>query len=142
VEWVEELDLTVVNNGDVPTCVRQGVSVVDLTIGLVWIASRVRDWKMEDVETLSDHMYVTFSVGVGSAFLREGIRRVRWNANKFNKGMFREVVRFRLACLAPEDAWSGARARWLMNTIVMVYDCSASRIGGRNFGIATGGTRR
>jgi len=65
-EWMGELDLGIINIGNTPTCVRpQGTSVVDLTIGSSWVVSRVKEWKVEDMETLSDHLYIVFEIRTG-----------------------------------------------------------------------------
>lgn len=63
-KWAAANDLRIVNVGSAPTCVRpRGSSIIDLT----WVSPRaiglVGDWLVrEDVETLSDHAYITFSV--------------------------------------------------------------------------------
>lgn len=61
--WALELNLIILNQGSVPTCVRpQGSSVVDLTISSYWISQQVYEWHVTaDAESLSDHSYAFFS---------------------------------------------------------------------------------
>ncbi|XP_049874443.1 uncharacterized protein LOC126372638 [Pectinophora gossypiella] len=63
-EWALTAGLTVVNRGSVNTCVRQqGGSIVDVTFADAALARCVHSWEVqEDVETLSDHLYIRFSV--------------------------------------------------------------------------------
>lgn len=63
--WAAQLDLCLLNTGDLPTCVRpQGVSHIDTMWATITVAGETRDWRvMEDTETLSDHPYITFDTG-------------------------------------------------------------------------------
>jgi len=116
--------------------------VVNLTIGSSWTASRVRDWKVEDIETLSDHMYITFSMEIGFDTSCDRARRIGWNTSKFDKEI-QEVIDFRLACLdLLAITNTSSRVIWLMATIVMACDCSAQGIGGRGNRRDSGRVRR
>lgn len=70
-DWVSELNLSIINFGNVSTCVRpQGSSVVDLTMASPWVALNVRDWHVKsDMETLSDNTYISFTLNIGFAVL-------------------------------------------------------------------------
>lgn len=109
--WAAANDLRTVNVDSVPTCVRpQGSSIIDLT----WVSppaiGLVGDWSVrEDVETLSDHSYITFFVGSSSIrSLNGGGMRRRWGLSKMDMaafglslilGMLRRLVgRGRLLC--------------------------------------------
>lgn len=63
-EWAVEQGLLLLNRGSVQTCVRQGGgSIVDLSFASPALARTVQDWHvLEEVETLSDHRYIRFSV--------------------------------------------------------------------------------
>ncbi|CAH0724206.1 unnamed protein product, partial [Brenthis ino] len=60
-EWAASLDLRILNQGSISTCVRwQGESIVDLTWASTSASRMVSDWRVaEDVVTLSDHRYIT-----------------------------------------------------------------------------------
>ncbi|CAH2056234.1 unnamed protein product, partial [Iphiclides podalirius] len=62
--WATESGLALLNCGTAQTCVRvQGGSIVDLSFASPAVAQAVRDWRvMGEVETLSDHLYIRFSV--------------------------------------------------------------------------------
>lgn len=64
-EWMAEMNLTLINEGDTPTCVRpQGSSIIDLTLCSADIRHLITDWEvMPNIETLSDHNYIQFKIG-------------------------------------------------------------------------------
>ncbi|CAH2055625.1 unnamed protein product, partial [Iphiclides podalirius] len=65
-DWATESGLALLNCGTAQTCVRvQGGSIVDLSFASPAVAQAVRDRRvMGEVETLSDHLYIRFSVRV------------------------------------------------------------------------------
>nr|XP_032525082.1 uncharacterized protein LOC116776088 [Danaus plexippus plexippus] len=57
--WSVASGLSLLNRGTVHTCVRRnGGSIVDLSFATPSLAACVVDWRVELVETLSDHRYV------------------------------------------------------------------------------------
>ncbi|XP_046976429.1 uncharacterized protein LOC124542530 [Vanessa cardui] len=62
--WALLSSLSLLNRGQVHTCVRQqGGSVVDLSFATPVAARRVLNWRVEEeVETLSDHRYIRFEI--------------------------------------------------------------------------------
>lgn len=81
-EWASVHDLRLMNIGNVPTCVRhQGSSIVDLTWASPSMTSRVSEWVVrEDLESLSDHVYITFKIGGSFAPYKRGkLGSRRWN---------------------------------------------------------------
>lgn len=88
---------------------------------------------MTGMETLSDHMYVGFSLEIGFSLGKRDVKWPRWNLNTFNKDTFEEIIRFRIAGLGDEDRMNAEqRAKWLTLTIVMACDCAAKRVCGRS----------
>ncbi|XP_011870808.1 PREDICTED: uncharacterized protein LOC105563651, partial [Vollenhovia emeryi] len=83
-EWAETHGLVLVNEGRNPTCVRtQGVSIVDLTWATPSAARLVTGWRVEqNVETLSDHRYISVELGVLSSVRRREETRPRWALRK------------------------------------------------------------
>lgn len=63
-DWAIEQGLILLNRGSVQTCVRKnGGSIVDLSFASPALARTVQDWHViEEVETLSDHRYIRFSI--------------------------------------------------------------------------------
>ncbi|KMQ82502.1 reverse transcriptase [Lasius niger] len=93
--WAAERDLRVANIGNSPTCVRaQGSSIVDLT----WISSDilpfVNDWRVEEeVESLSDHLFISFALSTSRSRPSPGRSTSRrWNLKKFNRDRFRAAL--------------------------------------------------
>lgn len=63
-EWISEQDLSVINSGSEPTCIRpQGTSIVDITLTSAAMTHSVVDWCVRtEVEFLSDHRYVAYKI--------------------------------------------------------------------------------
>ena len=64
--WAASCGVSLLNRGTVHTCVRRrGGSVVDVSFATPALAARVVNWRVETVETLSDHRYVRFDISTG-----------------------------------------------------------------------------
>lgn len=63
-ELMAALDMRLINNCDVPTCVRpQGSSVVDLVWTTAGLRDRIRAWRvLDELESLSDHRYLEYEI--------------------------------------------------------------------------------
>ncbi|XP_071640909.1 uncharacterized protein [Temnothorax longispinosus] len=63
-EWSAHMDFRLLNVGNRPTFVgHQGQFIIDLTWASSDLSARVRDWSIrDDIASLSDHLYITFSV--------------------------------------------------------------------------------
>ncbi|XP_076763402.1 uncharacterized protein LOC143430851 [Xylocopa sonorina] len=62
-DWAAGLGLWLLNRGSASTCMRyQGESIVHLSFANVLTARRVSGWMVDDVETLSDHVYIRMDV--------------------------------------------------------------------------------
>ncbi|XP_011881867.1 PREDICTED: uncharacterized protein LOC105569758, partial [Vollenhovia emeryi] len=81
--WAAAHGLVLVNEGRTPTCVQtQGESIVDLTWATPSAARLITGWRVErDIETLSDHRYITVELGVLSPVRRQETRP-RWALRK------------------------------------------------------------
>ncbi|KAM0734120.1 putative 115 kDa protein in type-1 retrotransposable element R1DM [Formica fusca] len=103
-EWSAECDLRLMNVGEAPTCTRaKGTSIVDLTWCTADLAGSVIDWKVEERETLSDHMYITFMVEDGR-YLPAGAQtpaKHPWSFGKMDVDMFLELLEFRCCERSP-----------------------------------------
>lgn len=58
------MDLRVLNSGSEFTCIRlQGMSIIDLTWASPELLVRIKDWRVRtDLQSLSDHLYIGFSL--------------------------------------------------------------------------------
>ncbi|KMQ82644.1 reverse transcriptase [Lasius niger] len=93
--WAAERDLRVANVGNRPTCVRpQETSVVDITWVSPDLLPFIGDWRVEEgIESLSDHLYISFSLGTTQTC--PSARRLpdrKWNRKKFDSDFFRAVL--------------------------------------------------
>jgi Endonuclease/Exonuclease/phosphatase family. len=68
-DWAAGLELRLLNRGSATTCRRwQGESVIDLSWATPLLVDRVAGWRvLEGVETLSDHVYIEFTLSGPSA---------------------------------------------------------------------------
>ncbi|XP_070162482.1 uncharacterized protein [Polyergus mexicanus] len=134
--WAAERDLRIANTGDSPTCVRpQGSSIVDLTWVSPDLFPSIGDWCVRDeLESLSDHLYISFSVGTSrpNTLVNKTILR-KWNIKRFDRDLFMAVLTWR--GLGPGDEGSSSISRmtkWLDHIIVEALDVAAIRIGPRS----------
>ncbi|KAK9721688.1 Endonuclease-reverse transcriptase [Popillia japonica] len=75
-EWINALDMIVLNTGQKPTFVRGNTeSFIDVTIATKVISKRIINWEVLDMETLTEHKYIGFEIqGIKS---RKEVRRSR-----------------------------------------------------------------
>ncbi|KAI4474142.1 hypothetical protein M0804_014995 [Polistes exclamans] len=130
--WANRLNLSLGNQVGHPTCVRlQGSSVVDLTWRFHAASVRFLDWRVDEAESLSDHLYVIFKYrheAIGSRGLRSrDIIFPKWNA--------RAVDEDRLAAALVSGKWirdDSDNVRDLVkrvnNTLLTSCDMSMSRV--------------
>lgn len=96
--WAAERDLRIANVGNDSTCVRpQGNSIVDLTWVSPDLLSLVQEWCVRgDLESLSDHLYISFVVSCERPEPPPNRRTCRrWNAREFDVDLFHAVLNWR-----------------------------------------------
>ncbi|XP_011860276.1 PREDICTED: uncharacterized protein LOC105557606 [Vollenhovia emeryi] len=132
-DWAAELNLCLSNKGKEPTCVRHtGSSIVDLTWSTPDIAGKILNWKvLKEVETLSDHMYITYEVASrDNNPPRETKSRVRWNCDKLDQEFFEKSLEWSCS-IGPtgEDLESDdGPALWLRRVMTEACEAAAPRI--------------
>ncbi|XP_072766437.1 uncharacterized protein [Anoplolepis gracilipes] len=95
-EWAVTLDLRLLNERGISTCIRERrESVVDLTWASPATLNKVLEWRVAtEVETLSDHMYIVYGLVVTPEQvlqrrqLRETTSPRRWSTKKMNEDAF------------------------------------------------------
>ncbi|CAK9820187.1 Putative 115 kDa protein in type-1 retrotransposable element R1DM [Anthophora quadrimaculata] len=101
-ETLNTLNLTCCNKGMKATCKKpMGESVVDITIATDGIVQKIKDWKVLDDETLSDHEYINYRIDDTNEKVtrREATMEVHWNIEKMNKNKLRkEFEKMSLNC--------------------------------------------
>lgn len=108
-EWAAAVGLGICNRGSANTCVRQtGGSIVDLTLATPAVEARVRDWRvMQEVETLSDHLYIRFEISTSSS---HGGRTRQFNGDAFPRWALSRLDREVAEEAAIVQAWFAAPA--------------------------------
>ncbi|XP_018361405.1 PREDICTED: uncharacterized protein LOC108760108 [Trachymyrmex cornetzi] len=113
--WLAAMDLVVINEGTEPTCVHpRGVSRVDLTLASPSAVGRISEWRVaSEVESLSDHLYVTMTLGtsiLGPETGRVALRTFpRWVASKVDYDLREAAAIFSAWSESPGDAVGRAR---------------------------------
>ncbi|XP_049871151.1 uncharacterized protein LOC126370360 [Pectinophora gossypiella] len=111
-EWAALCGLALLNRGSTDTWVRrQSGSIVDLTFASPALASRVSNWRvLDDVETLSDHRYVTFEVSTSSSDTTSRRDREarpsafpRWSLVRLNEELLEEAAIVQAWTMQPVD---------------------------------------
>lgn len=97
-EFLSRNDLIILNEGREPTFRRSNAaSIIDLTLASPNISKYIREWGVLDVETLSDHRYITFSMTLDKgAQKRTTITAVQktntWNTRKLDEERLRRFL--------------------------------------------------
>jgi len=134
-EWAAGLDFRLCNEGARFTCVRpQGSSIVDTT----WILSngvgRLDSWSVVDnMETLSDHKYISSTLVFGSTGVVEieNLERYpRWSWSNFDKALFRAALEFKLSATQREMT-AEEFATWVAEQMEEACDLAAQRFRSR-----------
>ncbi|KMQ88002.1 reverse transcriptase [Lasius niger] len=136
--WAAAHDLRLANVGSVPISVRpQGNSIVDLTWATPSVIVSIVGWTVrEDLETLSDHVYISFSVGVRSLrpFKNNCDVGRRWILSKMEKKAFDLSLEW--ACssetLKDDDLSAGDYSTWMDEVMKKACDASTPRAGRRH----------
>lgn len=133
--WAAERDLRIINSGNAPTCVRpQGTSIIDLTWASPDLLPLIKDWQVkEDLESLSDHLYIYFKLCTGRPGLppHRGISR-RWNLRKFDKDFYKAALIWRGWDPDVENKENLTQMlKWLDEIMEEACDAAAPRIGPR-----------
>lgn len=86
-ELMSTLGLMAVNQGTKPTFVRgQSRSFIDVTLATEQIASKIKNWRVLDRDTMTNHKYITYSVPGGLK------RKHKRNKDTINWDCFREAL--------------------------------------------------
>lgn len=132
-DWAAEIDLRVLNIGTEPTCVRpQGMSIVDLTWATPDLVARIQHWRVRtDLQSLSDHLYISFSMDESESSARSLISEhyPRWKWELLEEDWFQAV-----------SSWHGnderrfneysieERATWLARVLKETCNAAAPRV--------------
>ena len=124
-------NLIVCNVGDKPTFVVKNRSeILDITFVSQNMINYIKDWKVSDVEALSDHKAIDFNVDFNPDVNSNNFRNVR----KTNWGLYREV-------LTSNRDISGSifdidqSAQILQNDIINAFEKSCKQVKGRSKGL-------
>ncbi|XP_018302108.1 uncharacterized protein [Mycetomoellerius zeteki] len=133
-EWTGSLDLVLLNDGFVPTCVHpRRESSIDLSMASSSVARMIGGWQVAvDIESLSDHRYIFMRVQecvVGPPRKNKSDRYFpRWNISKINIDLLNATVSIK-ACPSPHgDVAAEFLAGGLSRALAEISDVSMPRV--------------
>lgn len=134
-DWVTMVGLCILNQGSINTCVRHnGGSIVDVTFASPTVARSVRGWRvLENVETLSDHLYIRFSVSPSPAAPdpRHSGRRTpmspRWALRSLDVEALVEASIVQAWQTPPRPVAVEEEAEWFRDAMSQICDASMAR---------------
>ncbi|KAI4473030.1 hypothetical protein M0804_015512, partial [Polistes exclamans] len=132
--WANRLNLHLFNRTGCPTCVRpQGSSVIDLTWGSSAASVRLSEWRVDEAESLSDHVYVAYrycheTAGIRS-LSRPGKTFPRWNARAADEDMLDAALISGDWTRPSSECSARVFVRWLRGMLVRVCDMALPRAG-------------
>lgn len=128
-EWAAESDMRLINMGLEPTCVRaQGESFIDLTWASPDLMERIKNWRVMQEETLSDHAYIRMEIddlvnrGKQIACLRLG-----WNWRKADLDLFKASLIWKGAMLKEEEKSASVLTKLVGEALKDACDIAAPR---------------
>lgn len=137
-EWAAVYGLVLLNRGAVNTCVRQqGGSIVDLSFTTPAVSRRVADWRvMEEVETLSDHLYIRMDLSSSSdvttttAMARQAGQHPfpRWSVAQMNRDLLKEASIVQAWAMSSEPTEVDEGAHRLRSALTQVCDAAMPRV--------------
>lgn len=130
-DWAAELDLRILNTGKAPTCVRpQGVSIIDLSWASPSLKDKIKYWRvLSEVPTLSDHVYISFTLESDSFPARHNIMKdPKWSWKKINEETFQAAaIWYGCEESINGDANAEERANWIASALRDCCDAGAPR---------------
>lgn len=142
--WAANWDLRLINEGSSPTCVRHhGSSIVDLTWSTADIQGRINNWRVLDVFTYSDHMYISYilnfndsrdiniSIDVSASVnMYSSIRKkyIKWSHKKMDVDIFKETLEWICTERALHIETVEEAASWLKEAYTNACDMSMPRL--------------
>ncbi|XP_031788839.1 uncharacterized protein LOC116417877 [Nasonia vitripennis] len=95
-EMAARLNLVVANEGNTTTYRRPGYgeSIPDITFVSEMTIHKIRDWRVTEEYTASDHQYILFNINEESASTasRNQDRMPRWNTRRMDREVLQEVI--------------------------------------------------
>lgn len=117
------------NLAGAPTCIRpQGASVVDLTWCSLNANNCVDGWTIQDKETLSNHVYVTFDYCAVSdlSFDPIAVKYPRWCKRNFDLDIFSSTLDLQLSCFSVDRPINDI-AKWIVNAMTDACDLASTQ---------------
>lgn len=92
-EWIAENNLSVLNQGDRPTFRRgEYTSTLDLTLATEQICTKITEWEVSDLESLSDHSYIIFKIDEAEKPVPIRLGTEGWQLRKLDRQRLEETL--------------------------------------------------
>lgn len=88
IDLITSLGLVICNRGNSPTFQRGNLeSIVDITLASPRLAANIKDWKVKNATTLSDHNYITFTLESSTTSPQIRTRRLKLDYRKLEESL-------------------------------------------------------
>lgn len=102
-DWLAQLDMAVINEGSEPTFRRgNSSSIIDVTFATNNISSSIKNWRMLEEDSMSDHMYIYYEIGRDIDIRTEGLVPIGYNKDKFRT----ELIKHNMESNITRASWS------------------------------------
>lgn len=131
------LDIRLLNTGVTYTCIRpQGSSIIDLSWASSGLIERIEGWSvLEQMETLSDHLYIVFTLKKSLTSNRGNVfNHKRWNFNKLDDELFSEALELLTNAVLPDNLDNDLEkyVDWIQSIMRSACNTSAPLVKGKN----------
>lgn len=92
-EWIAENNLMVINQGNNPTFRRgEYSSTLDLTLATDHIGRKITEWEVSEIESLSDHNYIIFSLSEAEKPVPRPLSSEGWLVSKLDREKLEHIL--------------------------------------------------
>ncbi|XP_071581984.1 uncharacterized protein [Temnothorax nylanderi] len=106
-DWAAQMDVRLINVGNKATFASaQGSSIIDLTWASPGLLGRIRNWAVRDeMESLSDHAYITFTISDSPTVNTIPRRAPRWNFRRMDTDIYQASIEWTCAITPNNDEY-------------------------------------
>lgn len=116
VDMISSLGLIICNKGNSPTFQRgNSESIVDLTLALHGLSTRMTNWMVTDDTSLSDHNYITYTIKATTNSTYTNTPK--WNTRKVNRRELETILKSKVHDIDTENPPADECAKFLTTLI-------------------------
>ncbi|XP_071652524.1 uncharacterized protein [Temnothorax longispinosus] len=137
-DWVAQADVRLANVGNSPTFMSaQGSSVIDLTWASPSLLRNLHHWTVrDDMESLSDHIYITFDISDRPPRNPITSQAPRWSFRNMDVDLYKKVLEWTCAVTPLDDEYMlrFGPDKWIHRSIIDACEVAVPRARNREHG--------